>query len=355
MSNTAAPAGGGAPATEEPDDNAPQTSKRLRFVVLGSTGAGKSTFLNRITTPFSSKRAKTFPEGDGADAGTIMPAEKEASWFGDAGKPLYVVDMPGLDDSLGPDTDTQHIQNTAQFLMQRPDGEAHMFVLIVNGASPRFSHSIRNMMTTFKKVFDAEDRYDFYNYLAVVFTKVNFLEVMYPDGDEEEELRSQEDFARVADAGMHKLGGSWAARLAEVLGHKGNEQVIKSIASRIAYTDSRMPYKRAKKLEDAFGYSVENTLNTLYLSAVYRSQAPFRLAAVRVDVKAVEAELQEQLKEAQEKGEAEKADLIKLQKEQLRMAEELRLAEQKAHSAQLAAKDAQLAAARRPTGPCSIL
>ena len=284
---------GGARQLFKPHEAAPLV------VVLGATGAGKSTLLNRITHPLEEKRVFTFKEGEGALSETQLPTECPAYFFGKQEDPINVMDMPGLDDSSGASQDTIHIQNAAKFLMKRGDPHAHLFVLVVNGASPRISGSIRNMMSTFCRVFDATGKKRFVDYLAVVFTKVEFNNFMYPEGDTDDDKRSKEEFDAEYQRKFQALTGDWAAELAKLLGHTDHE-TIQGLQSRFIMTDNAMPPRKIAKLRKFFKHDIQQQLGKLHLFALYKQKNPFPLAHLDDRAKSVMDQLQSD-KEEQEK------------------------------------------------------
>jgi len=269
-----------------------------RIVVIGTTGAGKSTTLNRLMTPLTGKRAKHFKEGAGAASETDMPNEVTAAFFGDEAFPARFVDMPGLDDSRGAREDTRHIRDAATFLMDREDPEAHLFVLVVNSQSPRMSGSVRNMMTTFKKVFDADHTQRFVDYLAIVFTRVPFIEMMYEDGDTDTDPVTPEDFTAALGAQIETLAAEWATGLADLLGYKGDKAVAQRLKNRCVFSDHKMPAGRVRKLRDLYHFDVANNLQQLYLMAYRNVSNPFKLRNIDNTVAAREDELEQQAKEA---------------------------------------------------------
>lgn len=269
-----------------------------RIVVVGATGAGKSTTLNRLMTPVLEKRATLFREGAGAASETDRPQETTGGFFGREHDQCNFVDMPGLDDSRGAQEDTRHIREAAHFLISRPNPFAHLFVLVVNSASPRLSGSIRNMMTTFKQVFDAGGKNRFVDYLAIVFTKVEFRDLMYEDGDSDSDLRKRDDFECAFNERFHDLARDWAVQLAGLLGYEGDMAVIQSLRDRCVFTDHNMPKRRVEKLRDNFDFDVEANLERLFLWATRNQSDPFPLSKVNTEAQAKEDALIEQAEQA---------------------------------------------------------
>eukprot|EP00750_Incisomonas_marina_P021518 INCI4490.1.p1 GENE.INCI4490.1~~INCI4490.1.p1 ORF type:complete len:561 (-),score=138.38 INCI4490.1:250-1701(-) len=279
-------------------------SKAPRIVVVGATGAGKSTTLNRLLQPLGKKRDHFFKEGAGAASETDAPHEIQAGFLGDNNCPVHFVDMPGLDDSKGAQEDTRHIREAATFLINRPRPEAHLFVLVVNAQSPRLSGSVRNMMTTFKKVFDVGGSQRFVDYLAIVFTKVQFINFMYEDGDTDGDLLNRQQFDEAFGTEFDGLAKDWAVELAALLGHAGDKAAINGLLNRCMFTDHKMPKRRFETLRDHFGFDVENKLQHLYLHAVRNTLNPFMLGNINREVAAREDELAQQAEEARQEKEA---------------------------------------------------
>ena len=90
-----------APSAATMSPKLPHDSTAPRLIALGSTGAGKSTLMNRATTGLQSKRVQRFAEGAGALSETQEPRELSEWFLGRECWPVRVVDLPGLDDSAG--------------------------------------------------------------------------------------------------------------------------------------------------------------------------------------------------------------------------------------------------------------
>ena len=293
-----------------------------RFVVLGATGAGKSTVLNRLSTALNQKRQKIFVEGAGAASETQLPQEYRGHFFGNKSRPCYFVDMPGLNDSGGAHVDTTHIQNAGLFLMKRPDPVAHVFILVVNAQSPRMSASIRNMLKTFNAVFDPDGTGNFIDYICVVFTKVNFHDMMHEDDSDDEEVAVSPDrFNEKKREQIDALAADWAKNLAAVLGHPGDQGKIKALTGRCLLTDNRISKSRLKKLTE-YGYNMQLKLSQIYLQAQYVERQPFQLAKIDSSVKSEAHKLEVAVDEEKQKRE-------EAEKEQLRIKEEAKAREEK--------------------------
>jgi predicted GTPase len=145
----------GAPLQSAKDDVAPLQSAKDDgasamkageipvIIVIGETGSGKSTALNRMSSDFGGKdggkfraRVKSFDEGDGAAAGTDDTRGKLLGWKGGVEKnPVFFVDTPGLNDPQG--RDIQIIRQACTFLSELEHPYASQFVLVVDASNPR--------------------------------------------------------------------------------------------------------------------------------------------------------------------------------------------------------------------------
>ena len=105
-----------------PDDFARMHPSSQRMLVIGCTGAGKSTILNIMAgwryvqrppdyefvweAPAEGDEAPLFEAGEGTDSVTRRTAFANLNWFGDAKRSFVAVDSPGHDDPSGADIDS---------------------------------------------------------------------------------------------------------------------------------------------------------------------------------------------------------------------------------------------------------
>ena len=256
-----------------------------RFVVLGATGVGKSTLLNRLSCSLNTKRGDFFEEGAGAESETDMPNEMMGNFLGTPGTPCFFVDMPGLNASGGASVDTRHIKESATFLRTLKDPVVHNFILVINFGDPRMSASIRNMLETFNSVFDPTGKGHFLNYISLVFTKVPFYSIMLEDNDEGLEVAvASKRFAELKRKTLDSLARDWAINLAAVLGHENDFDAIESLAARAIFVDSKMRKSTMNQLVQ-YGYNMQQYLQDLYQVAKQAASKPFLLTEINTDVK----------------------------------------------------------------------
>ena len=96
---------------------------------------------------------------------------------------MQLIDTPGLDDSEGAIADCEHIKDATTFLMGLADPVAHVFVLTVNFKPGKLTHSVSNMLDSFRRVFDQDGTKRFVEYVSVVFTHVPFANFAFEDGN----------------------------------------------------------------------------------------------------------------------------------------------------------------------------
>jgi predicted GTPase len=130
------------------------------IVVLGNTGVGKSSLLNMLA---GSQGA--FIVGDRAYSETQLTIYKE---FRLMGKPdsirVRLVDTQGLSDSGGDTKDMQHIKNMVEKI--RELDTIDLFLLCLDGTSPRFSFFVQTTISLFADIFP-----DFLKHTVLVFNK----------------------------------------------------------------------------------------------------------------------------------------------------------------------------------------
>lgn len=136
------------------------------IVLLGKSGHGKSTFVNRLN-------------GDETDDCSEPGCPAEFRWDSVTGKlsknrvvfeqrPLTVVDTPGVDDSTG--SDTKHMNSLCQFV--RGCGGVNAFVLVIDGVAGggRGDASIQSMLQNYRKWFGGDS---FVERLLIVVSSID--------------------------------------------------------------------------------------------------------------------------------------------------------------------------------------
>ena len=164
------------------------------LMVLGDTGSGKSSFLNRF---LEDREGKSFKVSD-----SPLPVTDKASSESKLvnGVKRTAIDTEGLADGQGI-TATQ-IQNLALFLRKWEKG-VHGVVIVVNGQNPRFGQTVKDVI---KFAYDAFGTEDFLKYVCLVFTKC-FAKM--PDEPNRNTLRG-------------KYGPEVEKYLKEISGHQAN-------------------------------------------------------------------------------------------------------------------------------------
>eukprot|EP00435_Cladocopium_sp_Y103_P036786 s2278_g9.t1 len=138
--------------------DAPEAAKRI--VVIGRTGAGKSTFCGfldgslRKDPNMKGKHAWQSPDfkmGHHMKSETNEPKLKFCHWRGvDATLPIIIMDTPGTQDSRGDGTNEKHLRTIAGWVNGL--SHIHLVILLVNPDS-RMSCSDRQTLLEFQKRF----------------------------------------------------------------------------------------------------------------------------------------------------------------------------------------------------------
>jgi len=127
-----------------------------RLILLGNTGVGKSSLGNVLLgrphnfVDENPDGSNCFVTGHSVDATTKDTCAKAGRWAGDSGKPVTIIDTPGLGDEVEADRET-----VEQLVDKLKDEIKHVnaFVILFNGQRPRFSKSLKSMITLFEKIF----------------------------------------------------------------------------------------------------------------------------------------------------------------------------------------------------------
>merc|ERR1711915_699062 len=123
-----------------------------RIVIVGQTGAGKSTLANVLLGNEVDCSNCTFPVCDGHDSCTKETKYAVGQWKGD-GADFTIVDTPGFGDS--DNDDNILIDEMMQVLKDIVEG-ANAMVLLINGENERFDGSLQQMMREMQALFGEE-------------------------------------------------------------------------------------------------------------------------------------------------------------------------------------------------------
>ena len=157
--DSSAPAYKGVTVTHSLDKNGLK-----KLLIIGKTGTGKSTLCNVLTG--NDPKAKIFPVSSAAESCT--QATKFANvWFnGDKSKHISLIDTIGFDDATKND-DAAIIAELVGKLRDDCD-HVNLFVIAVNGQSPRLDGSLLTMIRIFEGMFSK----DFWKQVIIVFTRI---------------------------------------------------------------------------------------------------------------------------------------------------------------------------------------
>lgn len=121
------------------------TPKEKIIVLLGETGKGKSTFINKIT------KKDECQEGNEADSTTEKPQFVN---YDHEGYNFYFIDTPGLNDKKGDEENIKQIKD----LKKGPCPCA--FIIMLGFYDMKITASIQNSLIEFMKIFPAKDFWD---------------------------------------------------------------------------------------------------------------------------------------------------------------------------------------------------
>ena len=266
------------------------------IVVIGETGVGKSTAINRMASSIPQKRTVVMKEGGGAEAGTLKTEAQLLPWLGEERHPVIFVDMPGLNDPEG--KDSAIIRDGCKFLSSAPFPGVHQIVLVVDGQNPRLSRSMREIIRVLRDVFDSDGKQGFVEYLSVMFTKIPFSE--WRDED-------KEDFYAEFNSKKTALADSWAS-LTTGLGQKGvldlTQPEAEALKKRFLFVNNALPPKLLTRLNSDFDLQPELGVDDIYLRAQRFKSKPFALSAMNPEVMRPGEASRKKAEEAKEKAEA---------------------------------------------------
>ena len=116
-----------------------------RIVLLGSTGAGKSSLGNRL---LNLQSPNGFRESEDPESCTKRTEELTGAWLG-TGSLCSIVDTPGMNDSQG--RDVEYIKQIVDFLKEGKTVDT--FLLVRNGNNLRMDKPLKDMLKIFEIVF----------------------------------------------------------------------------------------------------------------------------------------------------------------------------------------------------------
>ena len=138
---------------------------RMKLLVIGKTGAGKSSLCNVIAGEESDH--EIFPVSAGAEGCTNVTQFANINFNGNKERPISLVDTVGLDEqSVEDNADVvaelvEKLRNACDFV--------NLFAVLVNGNDQRFDASTSNMLKTFETMFGVE----LWPRAVFVFTKLS--------------------------------------------------------------------------------------------------------------------------------------------------------------------------------------
>ena len=135
-----------------------------KILVIGKTGTGKSSLCNVLAG--KEYDADYFPTSSEGTSCTQKTKFKDVFLNGDQKKPVSLIDTMGFDDPTK-DHDAKIIDELVAKLKTRCD-YVHMFVLAVNGQSPRLEGSLLTMIKILEGMFTKQ----FWNQTVLVFTRM---------------------------------------------------------------------------------------------------------------------------------------------------------------------------------------
>jgi len=124
------------------------------FIILGSTGSGKSAFANRVT---GNAPNSIFKESNDLESASSKTLSLSAKWFGDSkSNTVEVIDTPGL-------SDTQSLEN-----FHISTSKVNAFVVILNFQQDRFDSNIQQVLKLLREAFNNPK---FWEHVIIVYAK----------------------------------------------------------------------------------------------------------------------------------------------------------------------------------------
>ena len=122
------------------------------LVIIGQTGAGKSTLANVLLGNPVECQNCTFPVCDGLDSCTKKTKYAVGHWLTD-GAPFTIVDTPGFGDS---DNDDVALTHELMVVLENVIEGCNNIVLLINGEEKRFDASLQHMVREMQDIFSDE-------------------------------------------------------------------------------------------------------------------------------------------------------------------------------------------------------
>merc|ERR1712087_744190 len=133
------------------------------IILMGRTGGGKSTFSNRLSGDTSVLGDQGPSIASASCKSVTQENSKQLITFGD--HLIAVVDTPGVGDSYG--RDREHSNRLCAYL--KGCGGINAFVVVCNGACPRFDAHFKQMLQQYDLMFGGKA---FWERLIIVATRV---------------------------------------------------------------------------------------------------------------------------------------------------------------------------------------
>lgn len=275
----------------EPDSPVTESDAVCPTILFcGETGAGKTTAIHRACTPMDKDRADFLNEGEGAQAGTEKTEAMGLSWQGDDSKPVTFIDMPGLNDPEGKDSNI--IKEACCYLLNELKPPViHQVVLVVCGLNPRLTKSLREIIRVLRDVFDSDGKAGFIEQLSVMFTKFPYSDWSF---------KTPAEFEMLVEKKKGAISTSWRVELEKFLNLSADQ--AEALQRRFLFVNNALPPELLAHLEKQFGLQVDLGLTDIYLRALrsLRSNAPFRLTALNPEVQTSEEERLDKAMEAED-------------------------------------------------------
>jgi len=135
------------------------------FIVMGKTGAGKSSILNSLVG------SKKFPEGEDLESKTKEVKEYKGKLKYDVDNSIFsIIDTPGFYDTHG--EDNNHIKNLVQFFKSLKEfGGLNCVFFVIPLTDQRFDHTIQTCLHLLKSLLGD----DLFKMLKIIYTYKNNL------------------------------------------------------------------------------------------------------------------------------------------------------------------------------------
>ncbi len=133
-----------------------ETLPAPHIVILGPTGAGKSSLANVLLGQEPECDNCTFPVCNGADSCTKETTYAAGNYVSSNGDLFTVIDTPGFGDS---DNDDNELINEMISALKDIIQTANGFVLLFNGQSERFDEKAQQMIREMEALFGKVNKY----------------------------------------------------------------------------------------------------------------------------------------------------------------------------------------------------